>query len=160
VNPLYAYPLPVAVLEYVEIPVSAKRLLVLGDLVPFGKIRIIIVFPGKDTSSIDGTVRRQSGLDSEIDHFFVENRECPGQTHASGAGVTVGLAPELRGAATEDLAFREQVRVHLETDYAFITTIIQVELLSVAGLEPPFATLTDYALIRQKERGCFLCVPS
>ena len=119
-----------AVLEYVEIAVGADGLFVLGDLVSLGKIRIVIVLPGKDTSSIDGTVRRESRLDGEIDHLLVEHRKCSGQTHAGGTGVAVRLATELRGAATEYLAFREEVRVHLETDYAFITTVIQVELLS------------------------------
>src|SRR5512135_2284002 len=129
-DPLYAYPLFAAVLEYVEKAVGANGLLVLGDLVSLGEIRIIVVLPGKDTSLIDGTMRRESSLDGEINHLLVEHRKCSRQTHAGGTGVAVRLATELRGAATEYLAFREEVRVYLETDYAFITTMIQVELLS------------------------------
>jgi hypothetical protein len=131
VDPLYAYPFLAAILEYVEIAVGAKGLLVLGDLVSFGKVRIIVVLPGEDTPAIDGTVRREPGFDGKIDHLFVEDRKCPGQTHAGGASVAVRLAAELRGAAAEYLAFREEVRVYLETDYAFITTKIQVNLLSL-----------------------------
>ena len=129
-DPLYAYPLLAAILEYVEIAVGAKGLLVLGDLLSFGKVRIIIVLPCEDAPAIDRTVRRESGFDGEINHLLVEDRKRPGQTHAGGTGVAVRLAAELRGAATEYLAFREEVRVHLETDYTFIATKIQAELLS------------------------------
>ena len=107
VNSLDAYLFFVAILEYVKIAVRAERFFVLRDLVPLGKVRIIVVLPGKDTSPIDGAVRRESSLNGKIDDLLVEHGKCPRKTHTGGTRVAVRFAAEFRSAATEDLAFCE-----------------------------------------------------
>jgi len=54
-------------------PSRKKRMGILGDLIPLGKIGVKIVFPLKDADGIDGTSRGQPGPDSQSNRLGIED---------------------------------------------------------------------------------------
>ena len=59
----------------VDISILGNRLLVLGDLVAFGKIRIKIIFAGKPAVGANVAVGCQSRAQGVFNHLFVKNRQ-------------------------------------------------------------------------------------
>src|SRR5208337_1500121 len=77
VDPLYPDTLFAAVRKDREVAVDAEGLLILGNLVALGEVRIVVVLPGENTLPVYRAARGQPRLDGKIDHPLVEHGQGP-----------------------------------------------------------------------------------
>ena len=101
VNPRYADSLFFFVLFNIDISMFGKRLGILGNLIPFGEVRIEIVFPRKGAYLVNLTISRQCHFYCVLDDLPVQNGQDTGHTDAYGTGVGIGHGPKNSRAGAE-----------------------------------------------------------
>src|SRR5688572_20982743 len=102
-----------------QLTIGGERLIVLRDLITLWQVRIEVVLAREDRLMIDTQPERQCRPSTEFDGATIQDRQRTGQAETRRAGVCVWFITETRCAATEDLGFRAQLRVNLETDNCF-----------------------------------------
>ncbi len=97
-----------------------QRLLVLGDLITLGEIRVEVVLPREHRRLVDPAPERERRLDRLVHGRAVQNGQRARQAEADWADVRVRRRAELGAAAAEDLRSRLELRVNLEPDDWFV----------------------------------------
>lgn len=93
---------------------------VLGRLPVLRQVRIVVVLAVELAVLVDCAVRREAGLDAELDDTLVDRRQDARQAEADRADMRVLLRAEARGAAAEDLRFRLEFAVDLKANDCFV----------------------------------------
>ena len=101
--------------------VQAEGLVVLGDLVPLGIVRVEVVLAVKDRALGDLAVEREPEQQRHLDRPLVRDRQRPRKRQADGAGARVRIIECADGAAAEHLRPGLQVDMDLEADHCFPT---------------------------------------
>lgn len=93
---------------YVDINMTAQgdRLIELGNLVGFGKIWIVIVFPVKLAVVLDITIDSQGKPQGKFNHLLVHDRQGARHTKADRADMGVRFAAKGSGAGAESFGLR------------------------------------------------------
>src|SRR5450759_3920906 len=92
------------------------RLVVLGDLVALGQVRVEVVLAREPRKGAYLAVQRERALDGQFHGLAAEHGERAGKAEANRAHVGVGRRAETGGAAAEDLGGRGQLHVDFEPD--------------------------------------------
>src|SRR5579859_1894620 len=95
--------------------VDVDRLVVLGDLVVLGHVRIEVVLAVEDRR-LHLAVQRRADPHGVLDRGAVQHRQRSGQAEADRADVRVGLVAERVAAPAEELGLGPQLAVDLEPD--------------------------------------------
>ena len=102
-----------------EFTVGRERLIVLRDLIALWQVRIEVVLARKDRLVIDLQTKREGRARAELDGAAIQHRQRSRQAKTGRTRVRVRLVAKTRSAAAEDLRFRAQLRMNLETDNCF-----------------------------------------
>src|SRR4051794_17624230 len=100
----------------VEVAVDAERLVVLRDLVVLRHVGIEVVLAGEPAPRRDAAVEREPDPDGVVDRLLVRHRKAAGKTETDRADLRVGLSPDLRRTAAEQLGRRPQPDVSFQAD--------------------------------------------
>src|SRR3954453_16438228 len=92
----------------------AERLVVLGDLVALGIVRVEVVLAVEGRARRDLTAEREAQPHGQLDRLAVRDRQRAGERQADGARLGVGRLEVRDRAAAEHLRARLQVDVDLE----------------------------------------------
>jgi hypothetical protein len=103
-----------------EMAVLRQGAFVLGNLIALGKVRVEVIFPGKDGLRRDLTVSGQGHFQGAGHRLAVEHRQRPRHPQAHFADLGVGGPPENRGAAAKDFGRSQQLGVNLQPDDGFV----------------------------------------
>jgi hypothetical protein len=101
-------------------PPLKEGLLVLGDLVGLGKIRIKVVFPSEDTGLIDAGANCQTHAEGQLHGPPIRHRENTGMAKAKGTGLRVGGCAEIGGTPAEELSPGQELCVDFEPYDGFV----------------------------------------
>jgi len=82
-------PYPYFLSFYIQKPVLAQRKVVLGNLVPFGKIWVKVIFPVELGFFRYSAFQSQPGFYYLPDSFLVYNRKGSRMPHANGADIQI-----------------------------------------------------------------------
>ena len=104
----------------VDPAVLSDRQVVLGRLPVLRQVRVIVVLAVELAVLVDRTVRREAGLDAELDDALVDRRQNTRQAEADRADMRVLLCAEARSTAAEDLRFRLELAVDLKANDCFV----------------------------------------
>lgn len=104
----------------VDPAVLSDRQVVLGRLPVLRQVRIVVVLAVELAVLVDRTVRREAGLDAELDDALVDRRQNARQAEADRADMRVLLCAEARSTAAEDLRFRLELAVDLKANDCFV----------------------------------------
>ena len=104
----------------VDPAVLSDRQIVLRRLPVLRQVRIVVVLAVELAVLVDRAVRREAGLDAELDDALVDRRQDARQAEADRADVRVLLRAEARGAAAENLRFRLELAVDLKANDCFV----------------------------------------
>ena len=99
-----------------EVSTGGEGPIVLGDLVPFWKIRIEVVLACENRDRMYETIQGDRGAHCELDGPLVEDGEGARKGEAHRANVAVGRRTKVGGASAEGLGARFQLHVDLESD--------------------------------------------
>ena len=102
-----------------EKALCGQRLLVLGDLVTLGQIRVKVVFAGKNRIFVHRALQRQRRRRGKLDGAVVQNGQGAREPQANRADVTVGRGAESRAATAENFGPGEQPGVNFEPNNRF-----------------------------------------
>ncbi len=101
VDPLQVDPAAARGKIYFQVSSPGQRLLVLGNLVSLRKVRVEIIFPGKDTFSLHPAVQGQGGPDGIFHGAAVQHRKSTRQPQAARAAVGIRFGSEGCAAAAK-----------------------------------------------------------
>jgi hypothetical protein len=113
-------PLDLAINLDFYISARRQREFILGNLVPFGKVRVKIVLPGELAVGCNLTVGGQRGPYRIFDNFLVEDRETSRKAGAYRTGMGVRLSPKESRAPAENLTPGQKLGMNLKAYYRFI----------------------------------------
>src|SRR4051794_8194795 len=99
-----------------ELPVAAKRNVVLRDLVALREVRIEVVLAVEDRAWRDLAAECQRDHQTEVHRLGVRDRQRAGVSQADRAGVDVRIVAERQLTAAEHLGARPELHMDLETD--------------------------------------------
>jgi hypothetical protein len=95
-------------------------ILIHGNLIAFGEIRIKIVFSGEKTGRANPARSGQPQFDGKLHSFPVHNRERPRLTGTDGASLRVRLLPKCGGAPTEYFRPGQELGMDFQANNGFI----------------------------------------
>jgi hypothetical protein len=98
----------------------SQRILVHGDLVPLGEVRIKIVLPGEKAVRGDPAGSGQPQFDGKFDSLPVDHRKGTGLSSADRTSQGIGFFPESGGTTTEYLRLSEKLSMYFQTDDGFV----------------------------------------
>jgi len=108
--------LPASSSMWTRVMPTVTGAIVLGDLVPFWKIRIEVVLACENRDRMYETIQGDRGAHCELDGPLVEDGEGARKGEAHRANVAVGRRTKVGGASAEGLGARFQLHVDLESD--------------------------------------------
>ena len=111
-----------AIDSHVQPAIHPQRLFVLANLVPFGQVRVEVVFAGKDVVLVNLTVQRQSDAQGVFHRFFVNHRQCARHSETEGGYGRVRFrchAVHYRHAG-KHLRLRHQFRMNFQANNRFV----------------------------------------
>jgi hypothetical protein len=103
-----------------DIPFLCKRMFILRNLIPFGKIGIKVVFPGKKTVRGNPAGCGKPQLDGKLHSLPVHHRKGTGLARADRTGLRVWVFTELSGATAENFGSSQELGMNLKPDNRFI----------------------------------------
>ena len=117
-----------------HIAVETDRMIKLGNLVIFRKVRVEIVFSVEDVRILQIAVKSETCLDGTVYDALVEHRQRTGHSHTDRTGMRVRLTSEFRRAAAENLCFRGELYVDLQAHDDFIFHYSAPPFPKISGL--------------------------
>jgi hypothetical protein len=100
-NPDDMNPFLFAIDHDLDKPMLSQRILIHGDLVSFGKVRIKIILSGKKTIRCNSAGSGQPQFDSKLHSLSIDHGERTGLTGADRTGLCIGLFPKGCGTPTK-----------------------------------------------------------
>ena len=95
-------------------------LVILGNLVSLGQIRIEIMFAIELGEPGDLALQSQPRKDRQTQHLGIEHRQNPGKPQGHRPGLRVGTLPIPVRVRRKDLAFGFQLAMDFQSDHSFI----------------------------------------
>src|SRR5690606_27060683 len=113
---------------------DADRLVVLGNLVVLGGVRVEVVFAVPFADRRDLAAEQQAGLDDGVDGGLVHHGKDAGQREHDGIGERVLRLPVAGGHAGEHFGVGLDLDVNLKTDDGFVLHLGKGESFGEVGL--------------------------
>jgi len=105
-------PLLFAIDHDFDIAMLGQRILIHGDLVSFGKVRIKIILSGKKTIRCDSAASGQPQSDSKLHSLSIDHGERTGLSGADRTGLRIGTFP--KGCGTPTKYFRSGLELGMD----------------------------------------------
>jgi hypothetical protein len=113
-------PLDLSINLYVDMSFDPYGKLELRDLVPFGQIRVEIIFAREPVHWLNAAMGRQASLDRVLNRLFIQYGKNSRHAQTNGTCIFVGRFAELGRTGTEYFGFGLQLGMNFQPDDRFV----------------------------------------